>query len=287
MSSVEFRSATGKYFASMASTPKLQAQLREATNAIYLGKGGQPGEYDKDKFEDALQEAAGQTKGADGELYGGITTYKNKALVLPTSIPQEDFEDLVEKAPVQAFSDFRTGEIPLDPNGKPLDVDLLRDQGNIRLVQSAGGRARLFFVVNGSEFEATNSAGGSIEINLNNFSPEFAESIRSVEAIDEGMGRSEKSVTVEGVTLLKIPSLGIDIETEERTLRAGGTPETGYFSELRKRFPERFKTQPKPGKSTEQEKTVEDFRMLASRPFVLEAHPYHGWFQRLLNQRSE
>ena len=184
MSSVEFRSATGKYFASMASTPKLQAQLREATNAIYLGKGGQPGEYDKDKFEDALQEEAGRTKDMTGRELGGIVKYKNKALVLPTSIPQKDFEDLVEEAPVQAFFDFRTGEVPLDLNGKPLDVDLLRDQGNIRLVQSAGGRARLFFVVNGSEFEATNSAGGSIEINLNNFSPEFAESLQDVDPLE-------------------------------------------------------------------------------------------------------
>ena len=299
MSSQEFRAVTGQYFASMATTPRLQAQLREATNAIYLGKGGQPGTYDKDLFEDALQEAAGQTKGADGELYGGITTYKNKALVLPTSIPQEDFEDLVNKAPVQAFSDFRTGEMPLDLNGVPLDIGLLRNQGNIRLVQSAGGRARLFFVVNGSEFEATNSAGGSIEINLNNFSPEFAKSLKDVDPIERAA--PERFANVEGKTLLKIPYLGVDIKTEERTLRAGGTPETGYFSELKKRFPKRFKREPEPdryaGLPAEQRppsylvpflqegQPVEDFRMLDSRPFSLEAHPYNGWFQRLLEQR--
>ena len=299
MSSEEFRAVTGQYFASMATTPRLQAQLREAANAIYLGKGGQPGTYDKDLFEDALQEAAGQTKGADGELYGGITTYKNKALVLPTSIPQEDFEGLVNEAPAQAFSDFRTGEMPLDLNGVPLDIDLLRNQGNIRLVQSAGGRARLFFVVNGSEFEATNSAGGSIEINLNNFSPEFAKSLKDVDPIERAA--PERFATVEGKTLLEIPSLGVDIKTEERTLRAGGTPETGYFSELKKRFPKRFKREPEPDRFADlpaeqrppsylvpflqEGQPVEDFRMLDSRPFSLEAHPYNGWFQRLLEQR--
>ena len=263
-----------------------------------MGKGGQPDAYDQEIFKDALQEAAGQTKGADGELYGGIITYKNKALVLPTSIPQEDFEDLVEEAPVQAFSDFRTGEIPLDPNGKPLDVDLLRDQGNIRLVQSAGGRARLLFVVNGSEFEATNSAGGSIEINLNNFSPEFAQNIKATEGLDAV--RSERSVTIKGPDI-SIPALGVNIKGEKRTVRSGGTPETGVFAPLKKRFPKRFKRKPEPDRFADlpaeqrpppylvpflqERQPVEDFRMLDSRPFVLEAHPYSGWFRRLLEQR--
>jgi hypothetical protein len=62
------------------------------------------GTFDGRVYGEKLQEAAGRTTGADGKFYGGVVKYNKSRVIIPNSIPQDDFEDLMDKA---TLADFR------------------------------------------------------------------------------------------------------------------------------------------------------------------------------------
>jgi hypothetical protein len=51
-------------------------------------------------YGEKLQEAAGRTSGADGKYYGGVVKYNKEKVIIPNSVPQDDFEDLMDKATI-------------------------------------------------------------------------------------------------------------------------------------------------------------------------------------------
>ena len=62
------------------------------------------GTFDGKVYGEKLQEAAGRTTGADGNYYGGVVKYNKSRVIIPNSIPQDDFEELMDKA---TLADFR------------------------------------------------------------------------------------------------------------------------------------------------------------------------------------
>jgi len=51
-------------------------------------------------YGEKLQEASGRTSGADGKYYGGVVKYNKEKVIIPNSVPQDDFEDLMDKATI-------------------------------------------------------------------------------------------------------------------------------------------------------------------------------------------
>jgi hypothetical protein len=60
--------------------------------------------FDGKVYGEKLQEASGRTSGADGKYYGGVVKYNKEKVIIPNSIPQDDFEELMDKA---TLADFR------------------------------------------------------------------------------------------------------------------------------------------------------------------------------------
>jgi hypothetical protein len=56
--------------------------------------------FDGRVYGEKLQEAAGRTSGADGKYYGGVVKYNKEKVIIPNSVPQDDFEDLMDKATI-------------------------------------------------------------------------------------------------------------------------------------------------------------------------------------------
>jgi hypothetical protein len=61
------------------------------------------GTFDGRVYGEKLQEAAGRTTGADGNYYGGVVKYNKSRVIIPNSIPQDDFEELMDKATIADF----------------------------------------------------------------------------------------------------------------------------------------------------------------------------------------
>lgn len=61
------------------------------------------GTFDGKVYGEKLQEAAGRTTGADGNYYGGVVKYNKSRVIIPNSIPQDDFEELMDKATIADF----------------------------------------------------------------------------------------------------------------------------------------------------------------------------------------
>jgi hypothetical protein len=63
--------------------------------------------------------------------------------------------------------DARVGGLPRDPNGNPLNIEEIRDRGQLRLQQTAEpNMVSVRFEANGAIYTATNEAGGIFVINL-------------------------------------------------------------------------------------------------------------------------
>jgi hypothetical protein len=91
---------------SLYSAPESFNDVIKTADALYAEEAMRKniGAFDGRVYGEKLQEAAGRTSGSDGKYYGGVVKYNQSRVIIPNSIPQDDFEELMDKA---TLADFR------------------------------------------------------------------------------------------------------------------------------------------------------------------------------------
>jgi hypothetical protein len=172
--SEDFKAAIEAQLSSFNLSPIAKKGIMDVAKAIYVGRGG-PLEKTKDgriqpesdRIVDAIQDAAGRIGGSDGKFYGGIDSYEGVNVSIPTTIETGTLNDIIDKVSPAAFMDARVGGLPRDPNGNPLNIEEIRDRGQLRLQQTAEpNMVSVRFIANGQMYTAENEAGGTFVINL-------------------------------------------------------------------------------------------------------------------------
>jgi hypothetical protein len=88
------------------------AAIEIATNAAIqrsIAKGETT--VDLDIYEEALQESLGMKINANGERLGGVISHKKIPLIIPNNIPQDDFEDILDRATFEDFQAVANGTL--------------------------------------------------------------------------------------------------------------------------------------------------------------------------------
>ena len=75
--------------------------------------------------------------GSDGRTYGGIVKYEGNAIIIPSTIRQDKFDDLIEDATVEMFTAAAGGSLPIADNGEVIGHERLLN--GIRLVSVGDG----------------------------------------------------------------------------------------------------------------------------------------------------
>jgi len=165
--SQEFNAALEEQLSSFNLSPIAKKGIMDVAKAIYVGRQGPLDIADSDRIVDAIQDAAGRIQGSDGKFYGGIDSYEGVNVSIPTTIETGTLNDIIDKVSPAAFMDARVGGLPRDPNGNPLNIEEIRDRGQLRLQQTTEpNMVSVRFEANGAIYTATNEAGGTFVINL-------------------------------------------------------------------------------------------------------------------------
>ena len=90
---------------SLYSAPESYNDVIKTADALYAEEAMRRSltAFDGRVYAEKLQEAAGRTSGSDGKYYGGVVKYNKAKVLIPNSIPQDDFEDLMEKSTIADF----------------------------------------------------------------------------------------------------------------------------------------------------------------------------------------
>lgn len=90
---------------SLYSAPESYNDVVKTADALYAeyAMRNNLSAFNSTVYGEKLQEAAGRTSGADGKYYGGVVKYNKEKVIIPNSIPQDDFEDLMGKATIADF----------------------------------------------------------------------------------------------------------------------------------------------------------------------------------------
>jgi hypothetical protein len=165
--SEDFKAAIEAQLSSFNLSPIAKKGIMDVAKAIYVGRQGPLDIADSDRIVDAIQDAAGRIQGSDGKFYGGIDSYEGVNVSIPTTIETGTLNDIIDKVSPAAFMDARVGGLPRDPNGNPLNIEEIRDRGQLRLQQTTEpNMVSVRFEANGAIYTATNEAGGTFVINL-------------------------------------------------------------------------------------------------------------------------
>jgi hypothetical protein len=107
-------------------TPTVAAGIIATADALYVGMGGSTGEgdFDEDKYKDALERAAGKIQ-KNGVFYGGIDEYNGKTIVIPNNVEAGGLSDLIRTALESDISLAGNGP-PLALNGEPVGLNRLK-----------------------------------------------------------------------------------------------------------------------------------------------------------------
>ena len=154
---------------SMASMPKTFSGLIATADAIYAARAGSSDKarqiFDGDLYKKALQEAAGGLVGADGNTYGGVVKFEGNAIIIPSSIKQDDFDDLIEDATVEMFTAAAGGSLPLADNGEVIGHERLLN--GIRLISVQDGKVEVQLYEGGVLTAPKNMDGQTYTLDLN------------------------------------------------------------------------------------------------------------------------
>lgn len=122
---------------SLYAAPEVYNNVIKTADVLYAEEAMRKGYADvfnSKVYGDKIQEAAGRKMGADGKYYGGTVKYNKNILVIPNTIPQDDFEDMMDKATLVDFryssDNFRERKITnglFSTNGKEYTSDKIKD----------------------------------------------------------------------------------------------------------------------------------------------------------------
>jgi len=107
--------------------PRTRQAIVKTADAIYLSRsiGMDKTVFDADLYRQAFQEAAGGIMYKDGRMRGGIIEYRGIKLAIPSTVPQDDFEDIIDEATLEDFQ-AAAGSMPKDEKGRPYTLERLR-----------------------------------------------------------------------------------------------------------------------------------------------------------------
>lgn len=147
--------ALNEMFASGVFPAGIRSSITATANAIYEGLATNREKFDVDKFEQAVQLAAGQVI-IKGNTYGGIAKLNDRPIIVPNNFLVDDedaveLEELFEKASAEDWI-ATVGALPTAQNGEPIGIDRLRDNLILRSINDGvyavgvkeGGRDQYF-----------------------------------------------------------------------------------------------------------------------------------------------
>lgn len=107
--------------------PKTRQAIVKTADAIYLSRsvGMDKTVFDSELYRQAFQEAAGGVMYKDGRMRGGIIDYRGIKMAIPNNVPQDDFDDIIERATYEDFA-AAAGTTPQDEKGRKYTVERLR-----------------------------------------------------------------------------------------------------------------------------------------------------------------
>ena len=108
--------------------PRTRQAIVKTADAIYLSRsiGMDKTVFDADLYRQAFQESAGGVMYKDGRMRGGIIEHRGIKLAIPSTVPQDDFEDIIDEATLEDF-EAAAGSMPKDEKGRPYTLERLRD----------------------------------------------------------------------------------------------------------------------------------------------------------------
>jgi hypothetical protein len=112
--------------------PTISRTLNEAAAAIYVQRGGRTGtdsarnpQFDEDLYLSSLREALGGQRDNENTGFADFSGGRvDELTILPPGISRQGFETWQERLTPQTL-----GGTPFDKNGRPLDIDVIRDEG--------------------------------------------------------------------------------------------------------------------------------------------------------------
>ena len=181
----------------MVSLPTARGGITRTALMIYIGRNGtlDPKDIDEKIMESAFQDAAGRVM-VGNEYYGGIDEFNGVRVIIPNTIKQGTFEDIVEDAPVDSFVDSMgnkpyavTGE-----NEQVLDVQRMINDDRLVFIPKENGVYSLQFKNQGSFIPVQNKNGGEFRLNI--------------QTLIEGISKPRKSPKAGTTTLGISPDVG-------------------------------------------------------------------------------
>lgn len=120
--------------------PGVRGSIVKTANAIYEGLDPNRTEFDSEKYEQALQLAAGQ-RTSNGITYGGIAEFKGRRIIVPNTFTVKggdasELEDLFDKVtPEDWIKASEVGALPVAENKQTIGYERLK---NNLILQSVG-----------------------------------------------------------------------------------------------------------------------------------------------------
>jgi len=95
----DMRDVRTEVLSGLQTTPgmiRMTDRLKSVADLIYLGRGGsERGRFDSNKYEQALQAAAGMRE-INGEQYGGIMEHEDRSIIIPSHLRPDDVENFFD-----------------------------------------------------------------------------------------------------------------------------------------------------------------------------------------------
>jgi len=121
---------------SLYAAPQSYNAVVKTADTLYAEEAMRKGltSFDGTIYGEKLQEAAGRVSGANGKYYGGVIKYNKARVIIPSTIPQDDFEDVMDKATINDFrysadnfaNRANTNQL-IATNGKEFAADKIKD----------------------------------------------------------------------------------------------------------------------------------------------------------------
>lgn len=125
-------------------SPETEGAIVQAANAIYAAgeiSGDRDPIFDQNRYEEALQRAAGQVK-INGVRYGGVANVLGEPTPLPSMVSEDEMDGAIENISDLDLELLGNGQ-PKDSSGRPITANMVRKYG--RLVAVGDGKYMVDF----------------------------------------------------------------------------------------------------------------------------------------------
>jgi hypothetical protein len=144
--------------------PSVRAGIRETAEAIYSGIAAGRTEFDRDKYEEALEMAAGQQV-LGGTKMGGFAEFNNKKVIVPTFLETDGgLEELIEGATPDELAIAMGGLLPLAQDNEEIGHERLL--ADMSLYSIGDGVYQVYLSQGGADRPLIGPTGGVATLNV-------------------------------------------------------------------------------------------------------------------------